>query len=185
MNTAESPLQDLLERIQSGDEQASAAVYQEYVPYLRMVVRRQITEEQRAKFDSIDVVQSIWADLLDGLRKGRWSFASPDHFRAFLVRATRNRMADYARRHRQALQHERGGIEDLYPSRMPRPSAEARANEKWDSILLKCTPEQRPIVEMKRDGYALAEIAEKTGYHPSSIRRILYALNDCETNDDP
>ena len=33
-----------------------------------------------------------------------------------------------------------------------------------------------PILEMKKQGCSLAEIAEKTGFHESSVRRILYDL---------
>ena len=173
---SDSALHRLLDRIHSGDSDAASAVYAEYVPYLKMVVRRQLSKELRGRFDSSDVVQSVWADLLVGFRKGRWSFDSPDHLRAFLVRATRNRMVDYVRRHQVSIESQQSLEESLLPSPITRPSAEARASERWEVILGKCTPQQKPIVELKRQGFTLAEIAEKTGYHPSSIRRILYAL---------
>ena len=175
----DSALQRLLDKIQAGDEDASTEVYNEYVPYLRMVVRRHINHDLRAKFDSLDVVQSVWADLLDGLRKGKWTFESPGHLRAFLIRATKNRLVDYTRRYANAAALQtRLNEEQLPEDTQPRPSAEARANEKWNDILRQCRPEHRKIIELKRDGYSLAEIAEQSGYHPSSIRRILYTLDE-------
>lgn len=175
-------LQRLLDRMGAGDDDAAQAVYDEYAPFLRMVIRRKLTSELRARFDSSDVVQSVWADLLDGFRKGRWSFDSPNHLRAFLVRATHNRFIDYVRKHGPSTNQQASWDEETIAQDAAQPSAEARANEKWHEILQRCTPEQRPIVEMKREGYSLAEIAEKTGYHPSSIRRILYTLSDQTDN---
>ena len=170
-------LQDLLEKIQRGDEKAQQEIYEEYIPFLRIVARRHISPKLQAKFDSVDVVQSVWADLILGLRQGRWSFSSPNHLRAFLARATKNRIVDYTRKHNAIA--EQVELEDLsVPSQSARPSAEARANETWSRLVGDCSPQHREILEMKRTGHTLAEIASKTGYHPSSIRRILYAFSE-------
>src|SRR5437660_803660 len=77
------PLDSLLERLSGGDPAAAEEVFRAYEPYLRMVVRRQLPAWLRPKFDSVDVVQSIWADLLDGFREGGWRFTDADHLRAF------------------------------------------------------------------------------------------------------
>src|SRR5262245_42361162 len=99
-----SPLDALLQKLCSGDTQAAEEVFRAYEPYLRMVVRRQLSARLRSKFDSVDVVQSVWADLLDKFRAGGYSFATPDHLRAFLVKLTRNRFIDRLRQHQTALQ---------------------------------------------------------------------------------
>lgn len=174
---SQAPLLALLKRMSDGDESAARAVYLEYAPYLKLVIRRKISRDLQGRFDSSDVVQSVWADLLDGFRKGRWTFESPDHFRAFLVRATKNRMIDYVRKHSRGVD-QASWSESILPNAGPSPSSEARANEQWDRIVEHCPSEHRRIIEMKRDGHSLAEIATETGYHPSSVRRILYTLSD-------
>jgi hypothetical protein len=52
----------------------------------------------------------------------------------------------------------------------------AQAADVWKQIQASCPDEHRPILEWKRQGFSLAEIAERTGLHPDSIRRILRTL---------
>src|SRR5947209_4228292 len=96
-----------LDKLCRGDEDAVARAFRAYAPYLRVVVRRQLSGGLRAKFDSADVVQSVWADLLPGFRKGGWRFADEGRLRAFLARAVRNRFLNRRRRHHASLERER------------------------------------------------------------------------------
>ena len=87
---------------------------------------------------------------------------------------------------RPARQHAaRSAASGRWPSRpsatrsrrpRPRPSEVAQADELWDRILATCPPAHRELLRLKREGLAVAEIAERTGLHPSSVRRILYDL---------
>jgi RNA polymerase sigma-70 factor (ECF subfamily) len=173
-------LRPLLDRITVGDPDALDRAFVAYEPYLRLVVRRQLNASLRAKFDSVDVVQSIWADLLSGFRAGVWHFDSPEQLRNFLVRATQNRLTDRVRREGPALRLERpmdaGGLDSLS---VPRPStctARLEAEELWERLLTLCAPQHRGLLALKRQGISLAEIAARTGLHESSVRRILYDL---------
>ena len=71
------PLDRLLDQLNGGDAAAAEQVFRTYEPYLRMMVRRQLRPPLRAKFDSMDVVQSVWADVLEGMRDraAGWHFA--------------------------------------------------------------------------------------------------------------
>ena len=134
----------------------------------------------RPKFDSIDVVQSVWVDVVQGLRTSQWQFNSAAELRAFLVKVTRNRFIDHVRRHRHPLTRERPLARvqphELPASPDPRPSEVARAEELWEQMLASCPPGHRDVLRLKRQGLALADIAARTGLHPSSVRRILYDL---------
>ncbi len=174
------PLQGLLDRLSSGDEEAIADVFRAYEPYLRKVVRRQLPANLRAKFDSLDVVQSAWADVLGGFRRAGWRFADADHLRAFLVRVTRNRFIDRCRQHRDAVEREQYFSEadpgTLPASTLPRPSQVAQADDLWHRMLELCPPEHHELLRLKRQGLQLAEIAARTGLHQDSVRRILRTL---------
>ena len=170
----------LLDKLCSGDEEAVRQAFLTYEPYLRIVVRRQLKGRCRAKFDSMDIVQSVWADLLDGFRTGGWHFPDADHLRAFLVKATRNRFLNRLRQHRRALACERSldeaAVDHLTPARGERPSEVAQADDLWDRLLTLCPPQHRQLLRLKRQGLSLAELAARTNLHESSVRRILYEL---------
>jgi RNA polymerase sigma-70 factor (ECF subfamily) len=175
-----SSLEELLDKLRQGDEAAATQLFLAYEPYLRLVVRRQLSAALRAKFDSADVVQSVWADVLRGLQQGAWRFADAEHLRAFLVKATRNRFIDRVRQNLRALEHEQRLDDEeghgLPPSPEPRPSELAEAEELWQRLLALCPPAHVELLHLKRQGLTLAEIAARTGLHEGSVRRILYDL---------
>ena len=169
-----------LEKLCNGDAESAEEVFRAFEPYLRGVVRRQLSPRLRAKFDSIDVVQSVWADLIKGFRHAGWRFPDRQHLKAFLVTATRHRLLDRARRHREALRREEPahGTHQAVavPSPQPRPSQIVQADELWERILFLSQPAHREILQLKRQGLSVAEIARRTGWHADSIHRILRTL---------
>jgi RNA polymerase sigma factor (sigma-70 family) len=171
-------IEELLEKLCSGDDDAAEEVFRAYEPYLRKVVRRQLTPALRSRFDSMDVVQSMWADLLSGFRESGWRFESAGQLRAFLVRAIRNRFIDRVRTTRRGLAAEQPLPPQIdLPSSAPAPSAEVRATDLWQRLLERCPEEHRSVLKLKREGRSLAEISERVGLHPDSIRRILRDLS--------
>jgi RNA polymerase sigma factor (sigma-70 family) len=170
----------LLERLNRGDIEAAEQVFRIYEPSLRILVRRQLRAPLRAKFDSMDVVQSVWVDIVEGVRKTGWHFDSRAQLQAFLVRLARNRFLDRCRKHKHAVAREHT-LEDsttagAVTSDGPRPSQVAQRNELWDRMLQLCPPAHHELLRLKREGMTLDEIAARTGLHPSSVRRILYDL---------
>jgi RNA polymerase sigma factor (sigma-70 family) len=173
-----NPLENLLQQFGEGDLAAAEQVFVTYEPYLRKVVRRLLPPHLRARFDSMDVVQSVWADVLDQLRGAGWRFHDVAHLRAFLVLLTRNRFLDRVRQHEASMARERagsaGGQGGLAPA--PGPSEVAQANELWQRMLALCPPAHQQVLHLKRQGMSLDEIAGHTGLHVGSIRRILRLL---------
>jgi RNA polymerase sigma factor (sigma-70 family) len=172
-----SPLEALLDKLCQGDA-AAEEVFRTYEPCLRLMVRRQLPAWLRSKFDSVDIVQSVWADLLDGFRQKGWHFDDSARLRAFLVKATRHRFLSRFRQHQRAgdLEQPLESAEQELASSQPAPDKVAEADDVWQQLLSLCPAEHRGLLELKRQGLALEEIAKQTGLHPSSVRRILYDL---------
>jgi RNA polymerase sigma-70 factor (ECF subfamily) len=174
------PLDDLLTKLCCGDTAVAEQVFLAFEPYLRKAVRRQLPASLRAKFDSTDILQSVWADVIRGFRDAGWRFIDADHLRGFLFVATRNRLIDRVRQHQKAVEREEplgeGDEKHFLPSPQPDPSEVAQAEDLWQRILTRCPADHRPILKLRRQGYSLAEIAQRTGLHPDSVRRILRTL---------
>jgi RNA polymerase sigma-70 factor (ECF subfamily) len=173
-------LDALLQKMRGGDLRAAEEVLLAHEAELRLIVRRRLSARLRAKFDSLDVVQSVWVHVLHEFRDAGCTIVSTDHLRNFLVKVTRNCLTDRLRHFRGALEHERrladagGAVQPA--TRQPRPSEVARANELWDSMLECCPPEYHALLRLKRQGLTLATIAERSGLHEDSVRRIFRKL---------
>ncbi len=180
MKNEYEPLDTLLMKLSSGDALSAEQVFLAYEPYLRKIVRRRLPIKLRAKFDSTDIVQSIWVDLLRDVRDGELHFTDANHLRAFLIRVTCNRFNDRFRRNRLALEKERpltGAEGDIFAaSRQPTPSAIVQAEDLWEQMLALCPPAHQDLLRLRREGVPLADIAARTGLHPGSVRRILREL---------
>jgi RNA polymerase sigma factor (sigma-70 family) len=166
------PLDALLVTLGGGDEVAAEEAFRAYEPLLRMLVRRRLAPKLRARFDSVDVVQSVWADVLEGLRARRWRFDDADHLRGFLVSLTSHRLVDRVRQHQSALKYEQVGPAGGRAA-PPSPSEVAEAGELWERMLAACPPAHRELLELRREGLTTAEIAARVGLHEGSVRRAL------------
>jgi RNA polymerase sigma-70 factor (ECF subfamily) len=173
-------LDTVLEKLRSGEDAAAEKVFRDFEPYLRSLVRRRLTRPLRSKFDSMDVVQCVWSDLVEGFRAGRWEFKDRAHLRAFLARVTYRHFINQCRRNDAALRREEPLRSDDalegHASPQPRPSEVAQAGELWDKMSKLCPPAHREILELKRLGLTATEIASRVGLHEGSVRRILYEL---------
>jgi RNA polymerase sigma-70 factor (ECF subfamily) len=173
-------LDELLEKLNSGDAEAAEQVFQRYEPYLRKVVRRLLPVELRAKFDSVDVVQSIFGDILVAFRQGGMRFATVTQLRTFLIKATRNRFVDRVRQHQTAVRLEQP-LSDTDSNRLPSsteplPPENAVAEELWQRLLDLCPPEHHQVLCLRRQGASNSEVAAQVGMHEGSVRRILREL---------
>lgn len=166
------------ERLNNGDADAIDEVFSAYEPHLRMLIRRQLPRRFRAKFDSGDVIQTVWTSLLEGLRQDHRQFSDESHLRAFLVRLALFRFIDLCRQYRLSLGRERPlAILDVLPAAAgDRPSEILQASQLLDRLMNLCPPSHRELLRLRAIGLPLAEIAARTGYHEGSIRRIFYDL---------
>ena len=142
-----------------------------------MIVRRRLSSPLRTRIDSLDVVQSIWADLVPVFRRAGCQFPDAARLQSFLIRVTRNRLVDRQRKHGRVLLRERAIAPEemqVFPGpQNERPSQSLQADDVWQRLLSSCTPSHREILELKREGLTSAEIAARVGFHESSVRRIL------------
>jgi RNA polymerase sigma-70 factor (ECF subfamily) len=174
------PSNDLVARFCDGDPVAAAQVFEAYEPYLHTIIRRQLAGRLQAKFDSADVVQSVWVHVLKRVRARALHLAGPEHLQAMLRLEARHRLTDRLRHYQAALECERPlprTDQVGYPrSRQPRPSEIAQADQLWEKLVALCPPEHQELLRLKRKGLSLVEIAAWTGLHEGSVQRIFRQL---------
>ena len=176
---AEPPADALIDQLARGDMQAAGALFDAYSPYLRALVRRQLSDQLRAKFDSADVVQSVWVQVVRRLGRDGWSVDDEARLRALLATIARRRLLTRVRQLSAGVAAEKAGpdeAEAVPDDGRPRPSEEVQAQELWTTMLDLCPPEHHPVLILRREGLPLAEIAARTGLHEGSVRRILRRL---------
>jgi RNA polymerase sigma-70 factor (ECF subfamily) len=92
---------------------------------------------------------------------------------------TRNRLIDRCRRFDRIRAYEQPlsePQEQVLQASQPRPSEVAQAEDLWQKMLEICPPTHRPLLQLKRQGLSPAEVADRTGLHVGSVRRILRQL---------
>lgn len=170
----------VLNDLPHASDEALTRAFQRYESYLRMIIRRRFSPALRAKFDSADVVQSIWADLLGGFREHGLKFETSEDLRRFLAHAARNRFVDYVRRNQTAMRLEQpdvpGGLEMLARPGVATASETAQADDVWLRLLALCPPKHRELLLLRRQGLSSEEIAKRTGLNDGSVRRIICEL---------
>jgi RNA polymerase sigma-70 factor (ECF subfamily) len=172
------PLAPLLERVRLGDPLAANELVADHGPHLRKVIHGSLPDRARPRFDSVDVVQSVWVHVLKGLRSGAWHFPDRAHLRAFLIKVARRRLISRLRRHLPAAERESGPSDlDALPARaQPRPSELTQAAELWERLLALCPADHHEVLRLRAQGLPLEEVARRTGLHEGSVRRILRRL---------
>src|SRR5687768_4189029 len=88
---------DLMNRLRAGDQEAAWKLIEEYGPHIRRVVRRELHQKMRSKFDSIDFVQAVWASFFREPGQFR-EMETPEALLNFLVAIARNKVVDETRR---------------------------------------------------------------------------------------
>jgi RNA polymerase sigma factor (sigma-70 family) len=172
------PQDSLLARLNAGDEAALQEMFVSIEPFMRMVIRRRISSGMRAKFDSGDVVQSVWANFVGNRERWNCKFENLEQFRAYMIRMACNRLIDRFRKHRMSVLHKatKNDSRDLPADRNPRVSEEFYAAELWEQMRQNCPPAHYDLLVLKRYGASIAEIAQQTNLNEGSVRRVLAEL---------
>ena len=136
---------------------------------------RSFSNHQRAKFDSSDIAQSVWAQFVRRVGSG-WQINTEPELRVLLAVIARRRLATRTRTHSRPAERANDDSLDRVLGGQPTASQMVYAQELWTRLLELCPVEHRDVLLLRRDGLPLAEVAARTGLHEGSVRRILRRL---------
>jgi RNA polymerase sigma factor (sigma-70 family) len=175
-----------MERLRKGSPEAARVLCERYGPHILRVVRRKLDKKLRAKFDSADFEQAVWASFfIDPTHQ--YSFKQPEELIAFLAELAHNKLVDALRQRYRTAKYNVNRERSLEGSaacqaarvadRQPTPSELAAARERWDRLVEGQPPRYRRILELLRQGNTHAEIAREVGVSEKTVQRLLRKLD--------
>src|SRR5206468_1986583 len=148
-------------------------------------VRRRLLRKLRARFDSADFVQAVWASFFAD-RAELDLFQTPEKVVAFLAAMAQRKVQQETRRQLRFSKRDLRREESLDDSLLgharelaaqePTPSEVVSANEIWDRLVQHQPAHYRRILALRFLGYTYPEIAEQTGLNEKTVRRVLDEL---------
>ncbi len=179
-------LQELLRRIREGSQEAIQELYDRYSHHVLRVVRRRLDQKLRAKFDSADFTQAVWASFFIEPRH-QFQFQRPEELIAFLANLARNKLVDVlrqrygTRKYNINREHSLEGSAALrsrdVADRQPSPSQILMAEDIWEQLLAQQSPRDRRILELLRQGCTHEEAARQVGVNEKTVRRLIRKLD--------
>lgn len=179
---ATEELQHLLQRVSEGSNEAMEQLYAEYGEHIRRVVRAQLPQTLRSKFDSLDFVHDVWASFLaKPADAGR--FGTIEGLTAFLNRMARNKVTDAVRQRLMTKKHDANRDVPLAaPGREtaglpangdPTASQWVMAEEQWQRLLAEQPPVHQRMLVLLREGHTHVEIAAQLGVSTKQVQRVV------------
>ena len=184
-----SPFLDLLTRLRTGDDRAASALYAEYEPAIRRMIRTRMRNLslQRVVGEE-DVCQSVMKSFFLRYRLGQYDLESPEQLRGLLARMAGNKLNDQHRRH-LAVRRDigRNGEQlpnDVIPTGVETPSVTLGNHELLEEAVRRMTPEERELRELfLGEGLAWADIAVKLGGTAEARRKQWERARDRVTQE--
>jgi RNA polymerase sigma-70 factor (ECF subfamily) len=193
-------LADLLQRLKNGDDSAASLILERYEAQVRLVVRRCLPRVLRSRFDSQDIMQSVWRSFFQRLRgevveddhgvsqpaPGDPSlvFGDSSQLFSFLSRMAKNKVIDQYRRetsqkadiHRECTISDEHGHAMDPPSHAETPEDLVTAADElshWRTLL---PQNRRVLLDMKAHGLSSKEIGDQLGISERTVQRVLEDL---------
>ena len=169
---------ELLDQMKAGSNEAAWELVRLYGPHVRSVVRRKMGASLRRSHDTEDFVQAAWASLVRAMPRLH-NVEEPRRFVALLATIACRRLANEVRRKKpidpELIQpfDESETLAEGKKGAVATPSQIAIAREQWQSLIGDLDPGHQEVIDLRLQGMTYNEIADKTGLHERTARRIV------------
>ncbi len=175
----DSPPSDrsLLRRLRGGDQDAATQLYYRYAERLRLLAHAEFSNDLARRVEVDDIIQSVFSSFFRGVNKGYYEVpAGEELWHLFLVIAL-NKIRAKGNYHRAARRDVRqtvggNGLDNLAPH-AGEGSAFQELKMTVEEIMSSLPAAQQRMVELRIEGFDLAEIAEKTRRSKRTVERNL------------
>ncbi|MFM7319428.1 MAG: RNA polymerase sigma factor [bacterium] len=195
-------LNELIDRVRSGDEEAMGELFAEFQYEIQIFVRYKLPRQLRTRYDSMDFVQSVYQSIMvDWRNKPPEDFATADRVKDYLKGTAHNKILEIFRREtksqrfgvsREVSMVVRGsdsadGQEQVIEpaGSDPTPSQHVQAQDVLNKLTRGKPPIYRQIALLRREGMTYGEIAEAVGLSERSVKRKLDELDEMLRESEP
>lgn len=171
--------QELLQRLGHGDEEAAGQLYHRYARRLLAFANARCTGRLRQCVDAEDIVQSAFRSFFRKAAQGMYNVPDNQELWKLLMVVALNKIRDAVDFHQAAkrdVRMARGGDQVL--RLLTQQSEHGKAADAVYRLVLQETvdalpPRSRQIVQLRIEGYEVAEIARCTSRALRSVERVL------------
>jgi RNA polymerase sigma factor (sigma-70 family) len=178
----------LIAQVKDGDEAAIGRLIERFGPEVRMMVRRRLPARLRSQFDTVDFTQVVWSSVIVDCRERPEPFEDAKHLLGFLAGVVHNKIAQEYRRRTRTRKYDISREQPLYirkgdrdvPREVaaddPTPSETVQADDRLEQLVAGRSPLEVRIVELRREGLTIDEVAERLGLHEKAVRRVIDSI---------
>lgn len=166
--------------MRQGSESAAEELFRRYAARLRSLVADRC-DAFRARFDTDDVIQSVFRTLYDGIRKRQYEVPKGGDLWGLLSVLAVNKAKDWVTHHRAAKRNVfRTVVGDDEMASLFSQEKETTALLKMvvDEYLAGLSEADREVVGLRMTGHTVNEIAEQTGRAIRTVERTLHKARD-------
>jgi RNA polymerase sigma-70 factor, ECF subfamily len=165
----------LLRRFEGGDEEAATALYRRYARRIHALVKAQCAAKLGARLEPADLVQSIFGKFFQNASKGFYEVPEGEELWGLLLVIALNKVRDKAT-YFYAAKRDAGTLQEV-DAEVPDPRGEDEAFALLQMVVREAVAELPPahqaIMELRLQGYEVAEIAERTQRSKRTVERVL------------
>lgn len=170
----------LLARAAAGDVAAQGELVRQYEPKVRMVARVLLGPALRPYLESSDLTQSVHKSIIVGLAEQKFDISGPDQLIGLALTVLRRKAGKHWRhlKRQQRLSGDQAtrGTGDLanvltsLSSRGDDPVSEASFRDQLRRVCDELDTTERHVIDLRLEGYMLAEIADQIGVSRVALR---------------
>jgi RNA polymerase sigma-70 factor (ECF subfamily) len=178
-----NPFAELIDRLRTGDPQATEEIFARYAQRLSCLAEQQLSHKLAARFDGADVVQSVFRTFFRRSAEGEFCIDSSAELWRLLVQITLQKARAYGRRHTAGVRDVTaeapgGGAARLIEAVAHEPGpAEAAALVDQIEELLKGLPGLYcDLLQLRLEGFSVSDTAARLGVSRRTVHRALNLL---------
>jgi RNA polymerase sigma-70 factor (ECF subfamily) len=169
----------LLQRYRRGSQDAAMQLYLRYAQRLRALAEAQCSPDLTRRVDVEDIVQSVFGSFFRGANKGYYEVPAGDELWKLLLVIALNKIRTKGAFHRAAKRDVRrtvageAALQGLRASDTDDDAEYAFLQLAIAEALEKLPSQHKAMLELRIEGYEVAEIAQKTQRSKRTVERIL------------